>query len=139
MVEPNKENNATAAAVAAQQSQGPSYLWVSLKFLAAVAFFGAGLSQLSANHGGSGDSSSSSSIVELAHRRLAETGIPTYIQPLLQDLEDRRKLFSESEVIKYWFEYTGPLQVSFSFFVLHRTPPNAQTTDGKDDSGQSNA
>ena len=67
----------------------------------------------------SSSSSSSSSISGLHHhhgRRLTAMGdtIPSYIEPLLTDLKGRKKLFEDTppEEIKYWFEYTGPLQVS---------------------------
>jgi hypothetical protein len=35
---------------------------------------------------------------------------------LMKDLDARKKLFEETppEEVKYWFEYTGPLQVSES-------------------------
>lgn len=51
------------------------------------------------------------------HRRLLEVGvgnIPSYMEPLMQDLKERKKLMEETppEEVKYWFEYTGPLQVS---------------------------
>ena len=55
------------------------------------------------------------------HRRLQETnGIPSYMQPMMKDLEDRKKLFRESppEEVKYWFEYSGPLQVSLCLSIM---------------------
>ena len=53
------------------------------------------------------------------HRRLSEVSegsMPSYLQPLMDDLEEREKLFRETpeKEVKYWFEYTGPLQVSSS-------------------------
>ena len=44
---------------------------------------------------------------------LGET-IPSYMKTLNEDLEARKKLFADTppEEVKYWFEYTGPLQVS---------------------------
>ena len=48
-------------------------------------------------------------------RRLASlTGIPSYMEELTKDLAERKKLFDDTppEEVKYWFEYTGPLQVS---------------------------
>ena len=86
------------------KDSGSSYLWVGLKCLAAVAFFGAGLRHLSADNNSINEIS-----LTLAHRRLSEA--TTMLEPLMKDLEDRKKLFTESQVIKYWFEYTGPLQV----------------------------
>ena len=50
------------------------------------------------------------------HRRLSMMGstIPSYVEELMTDLKERKKLFDETppEEVKYWFEYTGPLQVS---------------------------
>ena len=39
--------------------------------------------------------------------------IPSYMNDLIKDLEDRKKLFENTppDEVKYWFEYTGPLQV----------------------------
>ena len=39
--------------------------------------------------------------------------IPSYMDALMKDLRERKKLFDETppEEVKYWFEYTGPLQV----------------------------
>lgn len=46
--------------------------------------------------------------------------VPTYMEDLMKDLQARYKLFDETppEEVKYWFEYTGPLQVSFVGRVL---------------------
>jgi hypothetical protein len=59
-----------------------------------------------------------SSPSDLHGRRLSAMGdtIPSYVEPLMADLKGRKKLFEETppEEIKYWFEYTGPLQVSSS-------------------------
>lgn len=48
-------------------------------------------------------------------RRLSmlEVSPPRYMEPLMTDLRERNKLFDETppEEVKYWFEYTGPLQV----------------------------
>ncbi len=40
--------------------------------------------------------------------------IPSYMNDLNEDLKARNKLFEDTppEEVKYWFEYTGPLQVS---------------------------
>jgi len=42
--------------------------------------------------------------------------LPSYMKELREDLASRKKLFDETppEEVKYWFEYTGPLQVSVS-------------------------
>ena len=41
--------------------------------------------------------------------------VPSYMNSLLDDLASRKRLFEETppEEVKYWFEYTGPLQVCF--------------------------
>lgn len=50
-------------------------------------------------------------------RRLTEVigdSVPAYMKGLMKDLKERKKLFDETpaEEVKYWFEYTGELQVS---------------------------
>jgi hypothetical protein len=42
------------------------------------------------------------------------SNIPSYMTDLMNDLDARKRLFDETppEEVKYWFEYTGPLQVS---------------------------
>ena len=52
-------------------------------------------------------------------RRLSEAKIskenpPSYMKDLFADLKERTKLMEETPPaeVKYWFEYTGPLQVS---------------------------
>lgn len=62
---------------------------------------------------------------EHGHRRLSESNIslknpPSYIIGLMEDLKARRKLMEETppDEVKYWFEYTGPLQVRFSLQLL---------------------
>jgi hypothetical protein len=61
-------------------------------------------------------SSSSPEVVPSPHRRrlsMVGDGVPSHMDPLLQDLLERKKLFDETppEEVKYWFEYTGALQV----------------------------
>ena len=55
-----------------------------------------------------------------SRRRLSEAVVldsiahpPPYMDHLMKDLQARQKLFDETppEEVKYWFEYTGPLQV----------------------------
>ena len=50
-----------------------------------------------------------------ARRQLSMVGdsIPSYMDGLMKELRERQKLFEETppEEVKYWFEYTGPLQV----------------------------
>ena len=52
-------------------------------------------------------------VVAVATVTAAET--PSYMRKLWEDLTARKKLFEETpeEEIKYWFEYAGPLQVSY--------------------------
>ena len=44
---------------------------------------------------------------------LPDGSIPSYMEDLMQDLKERKKLMEETppQEVKYWFEYTGPLQV----------------------------
>ena len=53
---------------------------------------------------------------EFPRRRLAEldnSDVPSYMTPVIKDLREREQLMEETppEEVKYWFEYTGPLQV----------------------------
>lgn len=63
-------------------------------------------------------------------RRLSEANIskenpPSYMKDLFEELKERTKLMEETPPaeVKYWFEYTGPLQVSYvvakAFAALH--------------------
>jgi hypothetical protein len=55
------------------------------------------------------------------HRKLLQVGdtIPSYMNDLMLELKERKKLMEETppEEVKYWFEYTGPLQVSHDSVV----------------------
>lgn len=69
-------------------------------------------------------------------RRLASlTGIPSYMEELTKDLAERKKLFDDTppEEVKYWFEYTGPLQKYF--YRYSRSRGKADYFEGRDDSG----
>jgi len=61
--------------------------------------------------------------------------IPSYMNDLMEDLKGRKKLFEETpaEEVKYWFEYTGPLQKYFYRFSKSRG--KADYFEGRDDSG----
>lgn len=87
------------------EEKAPSSSWTAIKLLAAAGVFYAALSGKSFSNG-----------VDVVPRRLSEVGdsVPSYMDPLMKDLETREKLFADTppEEIKYWFEYTGPLQVS---------------------------
>jgi len=54
---------------------------------------------------------------------------------LMADLAERKKLFDETppEEVKYWFEYTGPLQKYF--YRYSRSRGKADYFEGRDDSG----
>lgn len=80
-----------------------------LKCVAACAFLYSALSAWN-NNGATIVNTSST-----ARRQLTMLGdtIPSYMESLMKDLRERQKLFDETppEEVKYWFEYTGPLQV----------------------------
>ena len=83
------------------RSMPPSMNWSILKTLAACAL----LYSAAVTWNTQGD-----------HRRrlsMVGDGTPSYMEALFQDLRERKKLFDETppEEVKYWFEYTGPLQV----------------------------
>ena len=94
----------------ASEAKQPSSLWTAAKLLtAAGVFYGA----LSGNAAVNTESKET-----LVARRLSEVGdsVPSYMGPLMNDLKARQKLFADTppEEVKYWFEYTGPLQVSLA-------------------------
>ena len=119
----------TAAAASRPATPGPSRLFPALKLLAVSAvilqavstYHGATASETTAQDVPSGASSGTTApdleTVEdrQRRRRLQSTsdGSPSYMAPLFDELKERRKLMEETppEEIKYWFEYTGPLQV----------------------------
>jgi hypothetical protein len=57
---------------------------------------------------------STHSLVDFRRHLSSVSHLPTYMKDLMSDLDARKKLFDETppEEVKYWFEYTGPLQVS---------------------------
>jgi len=61
--------------------------------------------------------------------------VPTYMDGLMDDLAAREKLFDETppEEVKYWFEYTGPLQKYYYRYSKERQ--KADAFEGRDDSG----
>jgi hypothetical protein len=95
--------------------QGSSYSFsAGVKLVVAAGFLMSAIATLSANS----IASTSKSTVELEdetpRRRLqGMDGVPSYMNELMNDLKARKKLFEETppEEVKYWFEYTGPLQV----------------------------
>ena len=86
-------------------------LVTAFKLVAASLLLISAVTKYSSNN----NSTSSSSSTSHAHRRLALVGdaIPTYMNDLLEELKERKRLMEETppEEVKYWFEYTGPLQV----------------------------
>jgi hypothetical protein len=90
-----------------QSSSSSSVLATVLKLAAASAFLYSAVSTY--NY-------SSPQGQEMARRQLSAVGdsIPSYMDPLMKDLRERKKLFEDTppEEVKYWFEYAGPLQVS---------------------------
>ena len=109
-----KPDNDDDEQVVVEESRGASVFWTSVKLLAAVslcwsAFSGHAEQQLQKAAPQQIDTAT-------AHRRLTEetTVAPAYMDHLFKDLGAREKLFADTppEEVKYWFEYTGPLQVS---------------------------
>lgn len=74
-------------------------------------------------------------------RRLsdAKKNPPSYMKDLMTDLSERKKLMTETppEEVKYWFEYTGPLQKYF--YRYSRSRKKADSFEGRDDSGVANS
>ncbi len=64
-------------------------------------------------------SHNATSVQNADHRRRLSfvSDSPSYMDDLMEDLRERKKLFDETppEEVKYWFEYTGPLQVSICY------------------------
>jgi hypothetical protein len=84
-----------------------SSAWTFIKTVAACAFLVSATITFAARN---------SSSESFPRRQLTMVGesVPSYMDPLMKELRDRKKLFEETppEEVKYWFEYTGPLQVS---------------------------
>lgn len=100
--------------------KGSSLLWTSLKLITAAALcwsaFHMNNSPSTATAAAAAAASpEQSSQNNFPHRRLMEAvrDVPSYMQHLMEDLRAREKLFEDTppEEVKYWFEYTGPLQV----------------------------
>lgn len=87
-----------------------------LKTLAACAFFYSAVTTHNAPSATTG-STTASSDAGFPRRQLSMVAdeTPSYMEGLVEDLKGRKKLFDETppEEVKYWFEYTGPLQVGF--------------------------
>ena len=91
-----------------EEAPKPSTARTILKALAGIAFLASAVATFVNN----GDAAS-----EFPRRRLSMVvvgdSVPSYMDPVMKDLKGRKKLFDETppEEVKYWFEYTGPLQV----------------------------
>lgn len=73
-----------------------------------------------------------------ARRRLdavLQNAIPSYMNSLFDELKARKKLFEDTpeKEIKYWFEYTGPLQKYY--YRYSKSRGKADYFEGRDDSG----
>ena len=92
------------------------WIWSALKISAALAFLTSSAVILRNNNEISHANDAVSPTLP-TRRRLKEEEIPDYIKPLLEDLNERKKLMEETPPaeVKYWFEYTGPLQVRTHF------------------------
>lgn len=66
---------------------------------------------------------------------MAKDYIPSFMNPLMEELAARRKLFADTppNEVKYWFEYTGPLQKYF--YRYSKSRGKADYFEGRDDSG----
>jgi hypothetical protein len=121
----------TAAASRPATPEGrPSKLSPALKLLAASAvllqavntYTGATAAETAhdvpASAGASAGASAEEATQQQRRRRLQDAdNAPSYMAPLFDELKERRKLMEETppEEVKYWFEYTGPLQVRENF------------------------
>jgi hypothetical protein len=111
-----------------------SNLWTVLKLTAAAALLVSSITNYAPHLTSVGLGSDANA----PRRRLLNIGsdgaeVPSYMNALMDDLAARKKLFDETppEEVKYWFEYTGPLQVgsctvrltSFRKKDTHLVPP----------------
>lgn len=103
--------------------------------LAVVLLYGSLYAYIS--NDGSSSNEAASTEAEHPRRRLTalKDTVPSYMAALVEDLKSRQKLFDETppEQIKYWFEYTGPLQKYYYRFSKSRE--KADYFEGRDDSG----
>jgi hypothetical protein len=117
-------DNATPAS-SSSSSSSASRMTTVLKLVAASAFLYGAVStyqqgQLQQQRSHNDGFQDAASVPKHGRRRLLSAigdSIPKYMDPLLKDLRERKKLFDETppEEVKYWFEYTGPLQVCILF------------------------
>lgn len=100
--------------------KGSSLLWTSLKLITAAALCWSAFHMNNTSSTATAAAAAEASLEQSSqnsypHRRLMEAvrDVPSYMQHLMEDLRAREKLFEDTppEEVKYWFEYTGPLQV----------------------------
>jgi hypothetical protein len=111
-----EETKPTAATPAASSEAVPSSRYATfMKCIVACVFLASASVAYIQQHTNNEEATTPAGSHHGHHRRLAMLGetIPTYMEKLMEDLRQRKKLFDETppEEIKYWFEYTGPLQV----------------------------
>ena len=132
------ENRENPAEEVAQGTSTTSNAFTAVKLLAAAAlFYSAGLTFAETYHHMSAARSSAHDIETFAaannnnnaysyinwdghgrrlssEAKISKENPPSYMKDLFEDLKARTKLMEETPPaeVKYWFEYTGPLQVS---------------------------
>lgn len=104
-------------------SSSSNMIWTTIKLVAAATFAVSAYQMIWTEpqqvNGIDHTIDSSSLLLNQQRRRLtavmSETNPPSYMATLFNDLNARNKLFDDTppEEIKYWFEYSGPLQVRF--------------------------
>ena len=108
----SKETTSSSINVDEHRSSNNS-VWSGLKSLAAGAFF---YSAYMTWHNNNNNGAAVMDPGMASRRQLSIVGdsIPLHVEGLMKELRERQKLFEETppEEVKYWFEYTGPLQVS---------------------------
>jgi hypothetical protein len=100
-------------------------------------------SSSSSSSSNNNDGISTTSSIHSWRRRLSEISpnkdiigaVPSYMDDVMSDLTSRQKLMEETppEEVKYWFEYTGPLQKYY--YRYSKSRGKADSFDGRDDSG----
>jgi hypothetical protein len=120
---PNDNNlekvmSTTVEAAQTMASQRHSRLWAALKLVAAAALCTSAYQQW-LHRTADGDTVAQQQYSQQRRRlqQLGENRVPSYMKKLTEDLLARRKLFDDTppEEVKYWFEYSGPLQVRLFF------------------------
>jgi hypothetical protein len=109
------------------ESPRSSKLMDSMKLVASVALLVSSVATYQSTVAQSSTRQSTVANADVRRRLSSLSNLPTYMQDLKNDLDDRKKLFDETppEEVKYWFEYTGPLQVSHitDVTILNYTRP----------------